>query len=136
MSIIVGTFNIKLSPVKQELNNRFQPNEIKIVYDFYSVYTQSNKKISKIKEFIKFIDYCIQKYGKVLLLNSIYILYNKYQSGTLHKSKVNLRYLEGIIKNNRSSDSLSNILVKELQQKKCNICGTLLVNNLCPVCGS
>lgn len=128
----MSEFNIKLSPVKQELSRILSNGaELKVAYAFYSTYTQSNKKISKIKEFVKFLNFSIQKYGKVAVLNSIHLLNEKFQSGTVSKSTVNLRYLEGIIKNNKTDD----VLVSSVREKSCSVCGTLLVNNVCQVCG-
>jgi hypothetical protein len=129
----VSDFNIKLSPVKQELNKYFSNSqELKVAYEFYSSYTQSNKKLSKIKEFSKFLSYSIEKYGKIPVINSINLLNDKAKSGTIHKSTVNLKYLEGIIKNLQHNEVLS----VNLRQKTCSVCGTVLVNNLCPVCNN
>lgn len=127
----MSDFNIKLSPVKQELSNYFSnASELKVAYEFYASYTQSNKKLSKIKEFSKFLAYSIQKYGKIPVINSINILNDKAKSGTISKSTINLRYLEGIIRNTKSDEIIS----ANLREKSCSICGTPLVNNLCPVC--
>lgn len=128
----MSTFNTKLSPVKQELQKRFSLHELSVAYEFYSSYSQTDKKSSRIKEFLKFLDYCIPKYGKVTVLNAIYVLVERSKSGSATKSQLNLRYLEGIIKNSNANTPLA----KELQAPTCPVCGTLLVNKKCSVCGT
>lgn len=116
---------------KERLKNKYQLNsqEFLAISEFYKNYKPPAKK-SRIEALIKFMDYAIPIYGRYVVLYTIKFLMDKFQSGIADKTKLNLAYLEGVLKN-KSKEFVDS---PDLTNETCGVCGTVFITGMCPVC--
>lgn len=116
---------------KERLKNRYQLNsqEFLAISEFYKQYKPPAKK-SRIEALIQFMDYTTKLYGRYVVLYTIKFLMDKFESGIVEKSKLNLAYLEGVLKN-KSKEIIDS---PDLTNKTCGVCGSLMTSDVCSVC--
>jgi hypothetical protein len=116
---------------KERLKNRYQLNsqEFLAISEFYKLYKPPAKK-SRIEALLKFMDYATKVYGRYVVLYTIKFLMDKFQSGIVDKTKLNLSYLEGVLKN-KSKEMIDS---PDLTNNTCLICGAIMSGTLCSVC--
>ncbi|MEO0075968.1 MAG: hypothetical protein ABIK31_07730 [candidate division WOR-3 bacterium] len=127
---------VTLSP-RERLKSKFDFSEAEIqpLIQFHKLYKPPTKS-SRINSLEKFLQEMIKTYTKSCVIYSINRLIKKYNSGILSKDKLNLSYLEGIIKNvYKNKEFPQDEQVTEIPEDVCSVCGGYVNDNICTICG-
>jgi hypothetical protein len=126
---------LKLSPIKEKLKTVYglEGEDMFNVYYFYQNFKKNDKKLSKEKNLIKFLNESISLFGKSITIYGINTLVEKHKLGAIDSGKLTIPYLLGLIKN--SKDQNTTMSLKAMKIKSCPTCGTVLPeDNKCIFC--